>query len=264
MNRAASIFLMGTIVSATTMLAQQVPADRAKVLDSYGRAQKRVSQTPERWMPIAAGDLLPPDSAVRTFLRSAILLQTADRHTIRVGASTTLELKDVGKDNAYAFQLIAGEIWSFVNKAKKPAKFEVDTPTAVLGVRGTVFHMRFNQSTMESAVSVNEGTVSLSQNGASRNLEGGYEMHVRPGQLAQARPAKHSMGTQRMWKAVLKENWASANATPKLDREADTELVAARQQEREAAREAAQEEKAARQQERGAKAAARGQRGKKP
>jgi hypothetical protein len=261
MSRATAIFLLGIIITAITMLAQQAPLDRAKVLDTYGRAQKRVSQTPERWMPIAAGDLLPPDSAVRTFLRSAILLQTADRHTIRVGASTTLELKDVGKNNAYAFQLISGEIWSFVNKAKKPAKFEVDTPTAVLGVRGTVFHMRFNQNTMESAVSVNEGTVSLSQNGAKQDVESGYEMNVRPGQLAQARAAKQSMGTQRMWKAVLKENWVSANTTPKLDREADTELVAARQQEREEARAAAQEEKAAR---RGAKAAARGQRAKKP
>jgi hypothetical protein len=220
------------ITAITASAAQQPAADRARVVDAYGQVQKRVSRTPEQWTAVVTGDLLPPDSAVRTGERSAILLQTPDRHSIRIGSATTLELKEVGKGNSYAFQLIAGEIWSFVNKARKPARFEVDTPTAVLGVRGTVFNIAHDVGSNESTVSVDEGIVSLNQGGVTQAVEKGYEMRVRPNQLRQARAAKHSQATKDMWKVVLRENWAKASSTPKLNRDAEGEVQRFRQREK--------------------------------
>lgn len=235
---AAVIFLF---LVGLTARAQQPTADRAKVADSYGQTQKRVSRTPERWAALATGDLLPPDSAVRTGEHSAVLLQMINGHAIRVGPSSTVELKEVGNNSSYSFQLIAGEIWSFVNKARRPTRYEIDTPTAVLGVRGTVFHVDYDGSANDSLVSVNEGTVALTQGGVTQSVEKGYQIRVRRNQLARARIIKHSPATQRMWKVVLRENWARENGKAKLDHQTEGELIRLRAENRAAREEARQE-----------------------
>jgi hypothetical protein len=228
--------------AAVAAIAQQPSTDRAKVADAYGQTQKRVSRTPERWAPIVVGDLLAPDSAVRTGEHSAVLVQMINGHSIRVGPSSTVELKEVGANSSYSFQLIAGELWSFVNKARRPTRYEVDTPTAVLGVRGTIFHVDYDGTANDSLVSVNEGTVSLTQGAVTQSVEKGYQIRIRRNQLARARVVKHTVATQQMWKVVLRENWAREGGRAKLDNTAEAELIRLKLQERAAAARAARQE----------------------
>jgi len=245
--------LMLLLMAVLSSAAQQPPTDRARVLDAYGQVQRQVSRNPDNWTVLREGDLLAPDSAVRTGERSAILLQMPDRHAIRVGGSTTLEVKEVGKGGSFSFQLVAGEIWSFVNKARKPARYEIDTPTAVLGVRGTIFHVGHDVAADESEVSVNDGSVTLNQGGVTQSLEKGFEMRFRRNQLAQVKANRHRAGTQQMWRLILRENWTGENPKARLNRDADGELLKNRLRERaeiarrtqqEAAREKAQQAKA--------------------
>ena len=71
----------------------------------------------------------------------------------------------MGQNNSATISsFIEGEIWSFVNKARKPTKYEVETTSTVLGVSGTLFNISHNRSTPTSLdMSVADGVVSLRQ-----------------------------------------------------------------------------------------------------
>lgn len=238
------------LLCALPAASLQTPAaiNRAKVADFYGTAEKRVGKTPERWVSVVMGDLLPPDSAVRTSAHAAILLQMPDKHSIRLGENTFLELKEVGQSRSYSFQLITGEIWSFVNKALKPAKYEVETPSTVLGVTGTVFNIAYDREKNVSRVSVNEGTVSLRQGAVTQSVAKGFETRIRPNQLQRARVLEQGPATQKVWKTLLAhENFTKPDATPKLNKDLEKTLAALKKKQEEAIakQEEAAEKKAA-------------------
>ena len=55
-----------------------------------------------------------------------------------------------------------GKLWSEVGKLKtKDSTFEIETPSAVTGVRGTVFRVDVTEATSESMISVIEGEVAV-------------------------------------------------------------------------------------------------------
>jgi len=228
-----SLFSLVSLAVPGIVLAQkQVPVvDRAKVADSYGKAEKRLTKGPDRWAAIAAGDLLAPDSAVRTTEHAGILLVMPDKHTIRVGENTNLELKEVGANNSYYFQLIGGEIWSFVNKARKPTKYEVETPSTVLGVSGTLFNISHNRNSGVSDMSVDDGVVSLRQGQVTQTVAKGFATRVRRNQLAQAKVVKQDPATKQMWKLLrAKESWTKPAANPKISQDTETEVRSLKQE----------------------------------
>jgi len=206
--------------------AQTAPAqpatDRAKVEQIVGTAQRRVVKNPEQWAKLSNGDLLAPDSAVQSGPDSAVLLTLADKHVVRVGESTTLELKVLGKDNAYSFSLVKGQIWSFVDKANKPAKYEVETPSTILGVSGTLFHVAHDPSDNESDVSVEEGEVHMRQGRVDKAVGDGNQIRVLPNRLRGALVRPHTKATAEMWKTLhSKESWQTPNRTFALHKDVD-------------------------------------------
>jgi hypothetical protein len=92
-----------------------------------------------------------------------VLLVFSDKHAFRIGQRAEVQLKELGQSSSYSFELLGGQIWSFVNKARKPAKYEVETPSTVLGVSGTLFSVDHNSQTNESEISVADGEVSARQ-----------------------------------------------------------------------------------------------------
>src|SRR5689334_11788257 len=108
------------------------PSERAKVEDAFGTAQKQIGGDKAAWKNISVGDLLAPQTTVKTGENSAVLLQLPDQHVLRVGAGTTVVLKELGKDKSFSFNVLSGRVWSYVRHASNPAKYEVETPSAVV------------------------------------------------------------------------------------------------------------------------------------
>jgi hypothetical protein len=201
--------------------------DHATVADVYGDAQRRVSEAPEGWVGVRVGDLLPPNSAVKTAGHAGLLLTLPDKHAIRVGENTTLELKEVGLNRSYYFQLIEGEIWSFVNKALRPTKYEVETPSTILGVSGTLFGISFNRTAGETDMSVDEGVVSLRQGTVNRTVSRGFALRVRRDQLQQAYPVSQDRSIQQTWRIFhSRETWTRPSGTPKIAKEVEADVRA--------------------------------------
>jgi hypothetical protein len=228
-----------TVAAATVPARMQTPADSAKVADVNGKAQRRTSRNPDQWVALKIGDLVAVDSAVQTDANSAVLLSLPGQHVIRIGESTTLELEQLGKNSAYSFSLLKGRIWSFVDKASKPAKYEVETASVILGVSGTLFSVSRDEESDEFESSVQEGKVRLRRGQVSKTLEPGFQLRVVNRRLGAAVPRKHTIATLAMWKSVGgAESWHKRGGALKLDRQVDERaraIVQERQRERAAA-----------------------------
>src|SRR5687767_13036865 len=96
------IFLAGALCAVIALAKAPAAApERAKVVDAFGTAEKRLNAK-AAWQRVNVGDLLTPGTTLRTGDRSAALIQLPGSHVVRVGAKTTVEMKALGKDRAYS------------------------------------------------------------------------------------------------------------------------------------------------------------------
>lgn len=92
----------------------------------------------------------------------------SDRNVINVSSDTTLVIKDYRNDPASGvknveLELIAGKVRNNVEQTYDgdKNKFQVKTPTAVAGVRGTQFFTSFNPTTQMTSIVTLKGSVTL-------------------------------------------------------------------------------------------------------
>jgi hypothetical protein len=116
---------------------------------------------------VVAGDVLrtSPEGG-------GLTLSWADGSRVRVAPGSTLQIMKcqfnaARKSETYLFRLDLGQVWVRVLKALTgPSKFEIRTPTATAGVRGTVFSVRVSANG-DTDVSVLKGAVSLQSKGGA-------------------------------------------------------------------------------------------------
>src|SRR5258708_7057363 len=109
-----AVILLGLVTLAPAFAhAQQnrVLRGTANVRDVYGKASQRKGESGD-WKKINGGDLLSPQTTVKTEGDSAVLLQLNGGHMFRVGENTTVLLRELGVGNSFSFQVLAGNIWS--------------------------------------------------------------------------------------------------------------------------------------------------------
>ena len=140
---------------------------------------------------VAAGDTLKTDA------RSQVDLRYVDGTRLRVGPSSRLTvLKDQinrrTQDQTTMFKLDLGRVWVRILKVlSHKSKFEIATPTATAGVRGTIFSVEVTPQG-QTLVSVQEGKVAV--------LQGQTEAQVAEGQMmADAAPQPMADDERALW-----------------------------------------------------------------
>jgi hypothetical protein len=225
------IAIIGFIPAPGRTQSPQPPANSATAADVTGNAQRRISATPEKWAPLKKGDKVAADSAVQTAANSAVLLSLPGQHVIRIGENTTLEVKQAGQGGAYSFSLLKGRIWSYVNAASKPAKYEVETASVTLGVSGTLFSVAHDATTDEVDASVQDGQVHLRRGTVQQTLNHGFQMRVLNRRLAMAKSIEFTPATRDMWKTVgTSEAWAKPGGQLRLNPQVETRARAVAQE----------------------------------
>ena len=127
-------------------------------------------------------------------------------------------MKQLGKDKQFSFSVLSGHVWSFVRSAEKPAKYEIETPSAVVGVSGTVFSVSHDPANADTEVSTNIGEVKVSAGGATQTVAHGYALHARRG-VALTAAGLQSVAQRRVWRALhTRENWIGGIGSGRLDR----------------------------------------------
>ncbi|MBI5804804.1 FecR domain-containing protein [candidate division TA06 bacterium] len=106
------------------------------------------------------GQALQPGDSVRTGKGSLAEIGFADGTSIRLGEKTSLYIQRADSTDR-SFKLFLGKLWTKVAKLSLKSQFTVETPTAVAGVRGTVFKVEI-QPDSGTRVAVEEGLVEVS------------------------------------------------------------------------------------------------------
>ena len=125
---------------------------------------------------LAAGDL------IKTFKGGRLVLGLSDGSQAIIGEQTTVEIADLSRSPRTIFNVLRGKTRIRVEKmGGRPNPYRVNTPTAVIAVRGTLFDVFVSDK--ETQVRVHEGEVSVS-NQASPDvlviLPPGWSTRVRP------------------------------------------------------------------------------------
>lgn len=133
---------------------------------------------------VYAGDV------IKTEKNGSLTLNWLDGTRISLAPGTTMkvlkcQVNTATKAELSFFKLDVGRIWVRVLKVlSHKSKFEIRTPTATAGVRGTVFSVAVDAGG-KTMVSVKEGKVALETSGQSRQEVDGNQMLTTDGRAAQ-------------------------------------------------------------------------------
>jgi hypothetical protein len=134
--------------------------------------------------PLAAGDMIKTSDVVRSGAGSTAEFKWADGTRWKIMPQTEITVKKsvhnaIKKADDSQLKLTAGKVFIRIVKALKPAsQFQVETPTAVAAVRGTIFSVAYENG--KSEVAVFKGRVAVSSKGEN----GGESESIEPGRAA--------------------------------------------------------------------------------
>ncbi len=174
----------GQTILFPASLMKGVPVE-GTVTFLQGKADCRIKGT-EEWVPINVGDKINEGSFVKTRDDSNLEIKFEDGNTFFLKPNTVMGLKTTRKsgDNysRYKMSVEIGKIISNIQKATgTESRVEIEAPTAVLGVRGTIFRVCV-QPDSTSRFEVIEGSVVVEGKSKAVELGQGEGTIVRKGE----------------------------------------------------------------------------------
>ncbi|WP_017756669.1 FecR domain-containing protein [Calidifontibacillus oryziterrae] len=122
------------------------------------------------------GMSLSEGDSVRTVKKSSanIVYDDGSKTTIAPSSKLTVaKLKNKDAGNQTKVKVVSGKVWNSVKSLSNANdEYDVETPTAVMGVRGTHFLVTTDPITGQTSVSVLDGTIGVSQNSDIGNSSG--------------------------------------------------------------------------------------------
>ena len=198
-----AVFVGLLLVLTAIMLAGSLSVIQrlAYVSNASGEVQLRRQQE-KAWRPLGSVKQLKTGDAMRTGAKAGVELSWVDGTRAKLGENTELVIRKCTfnanrKVSHSLFRLNLGRIWvRVVQSLKAGSKFEVATPTATAGVRGTVFSVGVDLNG-QTEVSVYHGEVAVAAGNSSVSVPAGESVQCGPGQSAQVQ--KLSPEQQRAW-----------------------------------------------------------------
>ena len=141
-----------------------------------GAALKKISFKPN--------DQLQAGDRIVTGLRGRLVLGLTDGSQAVVGEQTVVEVRDLGSSPRELFHVLRGKTRVYIEKlGGRPNPYRINTPTAIIAVRGTLFDVIV--TTNDTEVFVHDGEVAVSSLQAPEQmvlLSAGQMTRVRRGQ----------------------------------------------------------------------------------
>ena len=165
--------VLGGVITQSLLILQRVAA----VSDVHGFVWVRQRGHTD-FVPLADRAQVAAGDVIKTDARGGLLLTWLDGTRMRVGPASQLtvlkcQINTASNAETTLFKLDLGRVWIRVLKVlSHKSKFEVLTPTATAGVRGTVFSVAVTPQG-QTLVSVKEGAVALDADGKQELVEKG-------------------------------------------------------------------------------------------
>ena len=154
MTRATTRLVLIAILCLGAVARADEPVGHVAALDGSAEAQHAGAAA---WAALAAGDAILLGDHLRTLADGRLKLLLRDDSVLTLGVSSELTVDEqaVGAQApASRFGLAAGTLRAVVTEryGKPGARFEVETPTAIAGVRGTGFIATYDAATEQTVV----------------------------------------------------------------------------------------------------------------
>ena len=143
----ATIYISAALLLAPA-LAQASEESRAKVVKISGDAQYKKADT-DQWIKLESSHVLSEADAVKTAANSEVVLEFTGTNktaevTVRPSSEFVFETFRHDPDTKIENTLLDVSLGAVLVKAEKltgSSKFEVKTPTSIVGIRGTTFEV---------------------------------------------------------------------------------------------------------------------------
>lgn len=116
------------------------------------------------WLAAIEGDQITAGGGVRTGDESRVRIATSDGSIIRIAANTEFQLAEFSPqptDPVTRLSIEAGKVWIQVTKALGGGSFEVETPSGVATVRGSLMSVEYDPAVGRVLVTCAEGECEL-------------------------------------------------------------------------------------------------------
>jgi len=176
-STAAVLMVVGVLVTQSLLVLQRVAA----VEDVRGMVWVR-SHGEGEFVPLADRARVGTGDVLKTGDKGRVDLRWVDDTRMRIGPNAQVTVlkshyNSATKGDTQIFKLDLGRVWIRILKVlSQKSKFEIVTPSATAGVRGTIFSVAVGQDG-KTLVSVKEGKVAVSSGEARQEIE--------PGQMLQ-------------------------------------------------------------------------------
>ncbi len=154
------LVLIAVLMTQSLVVMQRI----AHVSNVEGRVQIQ-SRSAQQFQPLGDKEFVKTGDTLSTGPQSSLALNWIDGTRICVGPSTVLtvlqcQINKSTDAETSVFKLNTGQIWiRIIRVLSQQSKFEIRTPTATAGVRGTIFSVKVTDGVTE--ISVYDGTVSV-------------------------------------------------------------------------------------------------------
>lgn len=156
-------------------------ADRsAQISEIKSDVTKRETETVD-WQSAAEGDTVNAGGGVRTGEESRVRIDISDGTIVRIAPNTEftlLELSPAATDPVTRLQLEAGKVFVWVTQALGLGTFEIDTPSGVATVRGSLMSAEYDEVTGRFLITCLEGECRLAVGDVFTDLTEGEQTEV--------------------------------------------------------------------------------------
>jgi hypothetical protein len=145
MRKTISLLVLLMMAAGTAVFAQEVQRT-VTVLELKGKVDVKADGA--AWSAVKAGDVIRPKDVIKTGRKSFAVLRLegeVETATVRVQENSQLLIAELSENKEAGTQntLLDLALGNILIKAQKlhaeKSKFEVKTPTSIVGVRGTTF-----------------------------------------------------------------------------------------------------------------------------
>jgi len=137
------LFLTGFVLGVTQSSAQHQP--KPVIISLQGHVSVNVAG--EKWQPAEKGMVLQEDSVIKTADQSQcdVAFDLEAEHVVSLGSNTELKMGELFK----RVHLVKGRVFTRLKQLGRESDFEVHTPVAIAGARGTAWETSYDLLTVD-------------------------------------------------------------------------------------------------------------------
>ncbi len=225
-------FLIVLIILSIMVQVMASADNMVTITGIEGRVERKIKKSIffdwlkfSQWQQLTANDRLMVGDIIKTGVDSSLEISFAQDIYVKIGQQSRVIIGQravTEKGPAYSLELKAGQLWARVKDAwQKLTRFEVVTPSAVAGVRGTLFSVAFINN--KTIVTVKEGKVEV-RDAASTSLKviASNQMGIVDGTMIEDKTISREQ--LKLWEERGVKDWIAATARDKSAEDSNSSL----------------------------------------